>query len=663
MTYPEDNSVFTFDTDSHSTEATLKNGTIVRVWSIDSSVPPEMVGDPVSNITTVYVQQFDTSGLALGEAQAVISDKSEEIRGPSIAALDDGGFLVGWSSVKFVAPAPNSDLDYDVQSKFVTQRFDAAGVEIGDEHIVTQKTGAYISGYLDNLADGIVLQYWTTSDLSSGRYSSYTAFGQVLDANAEPLSDAVEIGYASSGFGFDPFSLVRLAHGGFATVSKEGLGDFGDEYGIAVAVFDNAGSPIGERIIIPTGSGFFPVGAHATALTDGNFIVRWQDGALLFDETGTLLVLADHPIAAENHAPVFVDASDEPLIIDLLESSEHFDPITLATDADGDAIVYSIVGGADADKFGLTDDGDGNRVLFITQHDFENPADSDGDNVYEVVLRASDKAFAAYTDQSFQFRVNDVNEAPPVITSNGGGATASLPIAESTTTVTTVQAESAFAIEYAIVGGTDRSLFQIDAATGALRFKAAPDFEAPADAGHDNVYDVVVRATSGSLTDEQALAIHVTDVNDNLILNGTNGNDVLRGGTAADTLNGGKGNDMLNGGRGSDVLAGGKGKDLFQFDAATVADGIAIVDRITDFNRHDGDKIDLSAIDAKTATIRNDKFKFIDTRDFSHHAGEVRFDRIGSDAFVQGDINGDGNADFAILIKGIGFAVTTDFIL
>jgi serralysin len=57
--------------------------------------------------------------------------------------------------------------------------------------------------------------------------------------------------------------------------------------------------------------------------------------------------------------------------------------------------------------------------------------------------------------------------------------------------------------------------FAINASTGVLTFAAAPDFEAPGDAGGDNVYDVVVRASdSGGLSDTQTLAITVTNAND-----------------------------------------------------------------------------------------------------------------------------------------------------
>lgn len=66
---------------------------------------------------------------------------------------------------------------------------------------------------------------------------------------------------------------------------------------------------------------------------------------------------------------------------------------------------------------------------------------------------------------------------------------------------------------YAISGGADASLFVIDPETGALRFANAPDFEAPADQGADNVYNVTVSASDGQGgTTSQDIAVTVTDV-------------------------------------------------------------------------------------------------------------------------------------------------------
>ena len=60
----------------------------------------------------------------------------------------------------------------------------------------------------------------------------------------------------------------------------------------------------------------------------------------------------------------------------------------------------------------------------------------------------------------------------PVITSNGGGATAIVGISEGTTVVTTVTATDANSdgLVYSIIGGADAALFTINASTGVLSF-------------------------------------------------------------------------------------------------------------------------------------------------------------------------------------------------
>ena len=60
----------------------------------------------------------------------------------------------------------------------------------------------------------------------------------------------------------------------------------------------------------------------------------------------------------------------------------------------------------------------------------------------------------------------------------------------------------------------DATLFSIDGKTGEVRFIASPNFEAPADSGGDNVYDVTVHANDGIHDSTKAVKITVTDVND-----------------------------------------------------------------------------------------------------------------------------------------------------
>ncbi|MEZ5754847.1 MAG: tandem-95 repeat protein [Paracoccaceae bacterium] len=113
-------------------------------------------------------------------------------------------------------------------------------------------------------------------------------------------------------------------------------------------------------------------------------------------------------------------------------------------------------------------------------------------------------------------QVQPVNDAP-IITSNGGGETAAVSVAENTTAVTTVTVSDdggASQISY-ILKGDDFDRFTINSATGALSFVSAPDFENPASRDGDNTYSVIVIAVdNGNLYDQQTITVTVTDVDD-----------------------------------------------------------------------------------------------------------------------------------------------------
>ncbi len=66
------------------------------------------------------------------------------------------------------------------------------------------------------------------------------------------------------------------------------------------------------------------------------------------------------------------------------------------------------------------------------------------------------------------------------------------------------------ALTYSIAGGADAALFQIGAA-GALSFRNAPDFEAPADADRNNVYLVQLAVSDGKTSTTLSLSVTVTD--------------------------------------------------------------------------------------------------------------------------------------------------------
>ena len=203
--------------------------------------------------------------------------------------------------------------------------------------------------------------------------------------------------------------------------------------------------------------------------------------------------------------------------VSIVESTTAVTTVT-ATDQDvGQPLYYSIIGGADASKFTI---GNSTGALsFVTAPDFELPTDAGGNNVYDVTVQVSD-GHGGIDTQTITVTVTDALEnSAPIITSNGGGDTAAVSIAENTTAIPTVTASDPDVVQtlsYSIIGGADASKFIIGATTGALSFVTAPNFELPTDAGGNNVYDLIVQASddNGGI-DTQAIAVMVTDVFEN----------------------------------------------------------------------------------------------------------------------------------------------------
>jgi hypothetical protein len=141
---------------------------------------------------------------------------------------------------------------------------------------------------------------------------------------------------------------------------------------------------------------------------------------------------------------------------------------------------------------------------------------------------------------------------------------------------------------------------------------------------------------------------------------GDDGNDSLFGLSGNDKLDGGDGNDDLFGGAGADELTGGFGADTFHYTALSDS-GITAGTRdlIADFNPLQGDKIDLSAIDANTKTPGNDAFTFIGTNvPFTGAAGDLRGFWTGFGQIIEGDVNGDKKPDFSIALNDPTHAIT-----
>ena len=178
-----------------------------------------------------------------------------------------------------------------------------------------------------------------------------------------------------------------------------------------------------------------------------------------------------------------------------------------ATDPDEDDTVTWGVSGIDASTFRIDSLG---NLAFHGIPDYEEPGDSDSNNVYEVSVDAEDSEFTS--SLAITVTVTPVDE-PPIITGTSifdnwqENDTSTIHIYIAT------DPEGNTPITWNL-GGADSDDFEITG-TGTLSFKDAPDYEHPADSGGDNHYEVAVQATDSNGNQGQLhVDITVKDVNE-----------------------------------------------------------------------------------------------------------------------------------------------------
>jgi serralysin len=137
-------------------------------------------------------------------------------------------------------------------------------------------------------------------------------------------------------------------------------------------------------------------------------------------------------------------------------------------------------------------------------------------------------------------------------------------------------------------------------------------------------------------------------------LYGMDGNDVLKGGGGADTL---------IGGMGRDTMVGGAAADKFVWSAAKET-GLteATADVIKDFSFADGDRIDLSGIDANVYAAGNQAFTFIGSAAFTLNAatpdpsdvvpGEIRYYYAGGNTYIELQNGTSADVEGVICLQG-----------
>ena len=327
-----------------------------------------------------------------------------------------------------------------------------------------------------------------------------------------------------------------------------------------------------------------------------------------------------------NEAPVFT--SDSTATVDENQTAAY---TAQAADSEGGTLTYSL-SGADAALF--TIDANTGVVSFSSAPDYENPGDVDRDNAYEIVVTATDSD-GLRTDQNVTISVRDVDD--PVFTS---GSTAAVYENDEGQAAAAYNAEAVVSegdILFYRLDGTDAALFTINADTGVVSFRNAPDYENPGDADGNNRYEITITARgSNGLSSSQDVTISVDNVNERVLLSELDTDDLGFSINGLDGIDYGSRNDVSSAGD-----FNGDGIDDFIIGAPrTPHDGVANAGSVyVVYGRADGRTVELSDIE------NGDNSLGIAIKSEVARVAIRNFGRVVSHA---GDVNGDGYDDIII---------------
>ena len=240
--------------------AGINNGGFITVWASE---------DQDGSGMGIYGQRYSDNGYPEGDDFRINTETDSGQYQPVVVGLDDGGFAVVWTS---------SNQDGSGNGVF-GQRFNESGEKEGVEFQIN--TGTFNHQHTPSLASlgdkGFVVTW--SSQYQDG--SGYGVYGQRFDLEGEKLGDEFLVNTETSADQFEP-TLAALADGAFV-ISWTSENQDGSKWGVFAQRFDSEGAASGDEFQVNTYTADNQHAPCLASLSDGGFVTVWtsyeQDGS------------------------------------------------------------------------------------------------------------------------------------------------------------------------------------------------------------------------------------------------------------------------------------------------------------------------------------------------------------------------------------------------
>ena len=449
--------------------------------------------------------RINTSLLALA-AVVLLSACSETISrlsGEAPEAEAGAVQIVDFDSVVQLNGSASQDIDGDE----LTYLWEQTG---GDSVILLSDSNAIVEFNAPGQDSDLTFRL-TVTDASGQQDSDSTNVYVRNIPSVEIILDAEVVSEANASLGVRFLLSRATSSSGTIDLSFGGSADYDSDYYLA------------KSILIPAGESAYDtaIDIYDNELAEGNksITVAISDASQFdFDSSLTYSIT----ISEDDTTPEFTSSTDHEADDRRLETDYQ----ASAIDADGDEINYSIVGGSDMAAFSI--DAVSGELSFDADYfsDFygggsdvplyEQPADADSRNDYELTLRVSDDG-NNYSEQGLTLYLRgNTNLLTPEIVSL---SSVSVNEGEDSVFYTAQALDDTDEEELTwSISGQDSAYLEINtdlAGNGELFFTVPMDYENPLDSeprARDNLYEINLSVSDGRFSDQQELNITVLNV-------------------------------------------------------------------------------------------------------------------------------------------------------